>query len=132
MTGRLIFVYNAEAGLFAGLIDSVHKLVSPSTYPCSLCAVTYGALTMHPRWRAYLRALPYPVAFYHRADFGAAFPAAAGQPLPLIALDRGSHFEVLLPASELARLRDLDALMTALDAALSPPPPARPAHSARA
>ena len=116
---RLLLVYNTDAGLLAGLTDSVHKMVSPGTYPCSLCATTYGALTMQPRWRAYLRALPYPVAFYHRPDFRAAFPAEAGRALPLIALDRGDGgFEMLLGADALDRLRDLDALMTALDAAL--------------
>ena len=41
---RLVFVYNANAGLVAGMLDSVHKVVSPATYPCSLCAVTYFAV----------------------------------------------------------------------------------------
>ena len=130
---RLLLVYNADAGLLAGLLDSVHKMVSPATSPCSLCATTYGTLTMQPRWRAYLKALPYPVAFYHRPDFRAAFPADADRPLPLIARERdGGELEVLLAAADLARLRDLDALMTALDAALSPPPPAHPAPTGRA
>ena len=54
MSTRLVIVYNADAGLAAALFDAVHKVVAPATYPCSLCAVTYGALTMRPQWRRYL------------------------------------------------------------------------------
>ncbi len=52
----------------------VHKVVSPATYPCSLCATTYGAVAMKPAWRAYLRRLSLGVAFFHRPDFRAPTP----------------------------------------------------------
>jgi hypothetical protein len=38
---ELLFVYNADAGLVTGLLDTLHKVLSPSTYSCSLCAITY-------------------------------------------------------------------------------------------
>ncbi len=115
---RLVFVYNAEAGLVAGAMDTVHKIVSPATYPCSLCAVTYGLAGMRRSWRDWLARQPLPAAFYHRADFRAAFPAAADWPLPLVALARGAALEPLLGAGALATL-DLDALMAALDDGLA-------------
>ena len=127
---RLVFVYNANAGIAAGLLDAFHKAVSPSTYPCSLCAVTYGALAMQPRWRAYLKALPYSVAFFHRPDFRAAYPAAAAWPLPLIALDHDGSLQPLLDAAALDALPDFDGLIAALEATL--PPPAGPEPTARA
>lgn len=112
---RLVLVYNADAGIVAAMLDSVHKLVSPATYPCSLCAVTYGPLAMRARWRDYLLALQLPVEFRHRPDFRAAYPAAADIDLPLIGLARGGDIEVLLSARDLDDLRDLDALVAALD-----------------
>ena len=42
----LIFVYNANGGFFNGFSDYIHKLVSPKTYECSLCAITYDNLGM--------------------------------------------------------------------------------------
>ena len=42
----LILVYNADSGFFNALADSAHKLLSPSTYDCRLCALTYGAIQM--------------------------------------------------------------------------------------
>jgi hypothetical protein len=114
----IVFVYNAEAGLVAGAIDTVHKLVSPATYPCSLCAITYGLAGMRRRWRDWLEAQSLPAVFHHRADFRLAFPTAAAWPLPLVALARGPELEPLLGPEALAPL-DLDALMAALDRRLA-------------
>ncbi len=43
---RLVIVYNAKAGLLAGAMDSIQKLAAPATYPCKLCALTYGLVRM--------------------------------------------------------------------------------------
>ena len=40
----LLFVYNADSGFFNTLADIGHKLFSPATYPCQLCAITHGVL----------------------------------------------------------------------------------------
>ncbi len=118
MPERLLLVYNAEAGLAAGFADLIHKLVSPTTYPCSLCGVTYGVRGMDRGWRAYLAALPLPVAVFHRTDFHAAYPALAAEALPLIARDDGGAVTVLLAAAALAELASVAALIAALDARL--------------
>ena len=119
MKGTLLIVYNADEGLFAALGDAVHKAVSPDTYPCSLCAVSYGAVRMRPEWRAYLKALPYEVRFHHRPDFRRAYPALAELPLPAILLDEGTGPRVLLDAATLDGVRGVDGLVAALDTALT-------------
>lgn len=116
---RLVIVYNAEAGLAAGVMDSIHKLVSPGTYPCQLCAVTYGLATMKRKWRAFLDGLGMEVLFHHRPDFRAAFPQAADWPLPLIAVETGGVLRPLVDAAELTQAVDLRALMTMVQARLS-------------
>ena len=118
MSATLLIVYNAEEGLFAALGDAVHKAVSPDTYPCSLCAVSYGAVRMRPEWRAHLKALPYEVRFHHRPDFRRAYPGLADLPLPAILLDDGEGPRVLLDAAALDGVRGVDGLVAALDEAL--------------
>ena len=110
---RLVFVYNADAGLVQGAFDSIHKLVSPATYACSLCAVTHGVLRMNPHWRAWLKALDVPVAFYHRDDNP--YPGIA---LPAVLADRGPEIDVLIGAERLAQLTTVDALIAELGALL--------------
>lgn len=115
----LIFVYNAADGIGAAMIDAAHKLVSPATYPCSLCAVTYGALMMRRDWKTYLKALPYPVRFYHRDGFRRAWPALdIALPAVLIATEGGEP-RLLLDAATLDAQADVPALIATLDTALA-------------
>ena len=82
MPQRLIFVYNADGGRLAGLKDMFHKILSLSTYSCSLCTVTYGATSMQPQWQEFIRKLPAPVNFLHRDEFIRDYLQWARHPLP--------------------------------------------------
>lgn len=107
----LILVYNADGGIFAAVSDAVHKLISPATYPCSLCAVSYGAVGMRSEWRAFLESLPYATTFHHRDDFRRAYPSL-NIALPAILLaSEGQPPEVLVDAETLDRQPDVGALI---------------------
>ena len=108
----LLFVYNANAGLAAGALDFFHKILSPSTYPCSLCAVTYGNLGMKPEWREFIQSLPARSIFLHRDELRAQYPELATTPLPAVfrQLAEGEDWEVFLSADELNQA-DLPRLM---------------------
>ena len=111
---RLILVYNAKGGLFHMLADAVHKLIAPQSYPCSLCALSYGAVAMRERWRQTLAKLPVTVEFFHSDDFVGAYPQLTVM-LPAILLAQGtSQPEVLIGSSELDALPGLDALIALL------------------
>ncbi|HTI69650.1 MAG TPA: hypothetical protein VMF06_06775 [Candidatus Limnocylindria bacterium] len=115
---HLGMVYNAESGFFNAVSDSVHKLVSPSTYACSLCRMTYGLTTMVRPWKQYLESLPMPVVFLYRADFSALYPKEQ-QPLPLIFWVQEGRFEILLGANEINACQSVQALMDRLDRGLT-------------
>ncbi len=115
---RLVIVYNANAGIVAGVMDSVHKLVSPATYPCQLCAVTYGLTSMRREWRAFLDELGLETLFHHRPDFRAAFPAAADWPLPLVAVEQAGALTQLVSAADFAAIPDLPTLIGVVRARL--------------
>lgn len=82
MPDTLLFVYNADGGRLNALLDTLHKTLLPATYDCALCALTYGAFTMRPEWRAFLQALPITPTFLHRDELRARHPELVGQPLP--------------------------------------------------
>ncbi|MEY4851061.1 MAG: hypothetical protein RLZZ331_2065 [Pseudomonadota bacterium] len=112
---KLVIVYNANEGLLAGAMDSLHKLFAPATYLCKLCALTYGLLAMRREWRAYLDGLAMEARFHHRPDFRAAFPQAADWPLPLIAVEQDGQLAVLISAADFASIADLSHLMMEVD-----------------
>lgn len=108
---RLILVYNANGGLMNGLRDSIWKAFRPSTYPCSLCALTFGWFTMYRPWRDFLDSLPHEKVYLHKDEIGQAFPELKIA-LPAILVFEGSqHPEVLVSAAELDALPDLNALI---------------------
>ncbi len=111
---KLLFVYNANAGIAAGIMDSIHKTVAPATYPCSLCAITYGIVRMDPRWKAWLKAQPFEIVFYHRPDFRAAYPELLVD-LPAILIDREGALETLVAAEEFAAAATVDKLIAMIE-----------------
>ncbi|OON69414.1 hypothetical protein [Hymenobacter sp. CRA2] len=124
---QLLFIYNASAGLGHAILDSLHKVVSPGTYPCHLCGLTYGLTSMRPEWKAFLRTLPLPTRFLYREDLPEKYPALVSQPLPAIFLeDDMGHTTPLITAADMEPL-DLPGLTGLLHqrlAAALPVPPA--------
>ncbi|MFM7377015.1 MAG: hypothetical protein ACKO1O_02610 [Erythrobacter sp.] len=115
----LIFVYNADGGLLNAARDAVHKLLRPATYPCSLCALTYGAVSKRPAWRAFLARIGMETLFLYRDEFRSTLDTR-DLPLPAILIGgAGKEPEVLVSASELDGLADLDELITLLEARLA-------------
>lgn len=111
----LVFVYNAEAGVLNGIMDSARKLFSPSTYACHLCAITHGLTRMKPEWRTWLQRSGLDVRFYHRSDFRRDWPAADIQ-LPAILMQEGDRLSPIISATELAQIRDVGQLVALLEA----------------
>jgi hypothetical protein len=121
---QLLFVYNAKPGVAHALLDSVHKVVSPRTYPCALCGLTYGLTSMRPEWKAFLAELPLPARFLYRDELPAAYPQLVGQPLAAIFAEMADgRVQPLVTAAELAGL-DLPGLIQTLRARVAGPAPA--------
>ena len=70
---RLLFVYNADDGLFNAVTDTLHKVLAPQTYACGLCYYTHGTFGMLKPWRDFVLALPVDVEFLHRNEFVRAY-----------------------------------------------------------
>lgn len=115
----LVIVYNADEGLFAALKDAVHKLVRPATYPCDLCAITYGAVSMRREWRDWLKTQSFRSEFYHRQDFARAYPALATLPLPAILRRDEDELALLLGPGDMRSDMPVAALIAAVEARLA-------------
>lgn len=66
---RLVFVYNADSGVLNLFKDIAHKLLSPSTYPCSLCDLTYSAIGEKKSWVSFRKKLPVAQEYLHIDEF---------------------------------------------------------------
>jgi len=66
---KLVFVYNADSGVFNLAADIAHKMFSPQTYACNLCALTHSNFGMKKDWKKYLESLDADLEFLHADEF---------------------------------------------------------------
>ncbi len=66
---KLIFVYNANSGIVNTLLDSAHKIVSPATYNCNLCAITFGVFSENTEWKNFKESSDLEMVFLHKNEF---------------------------------------------------------------
>ncbi|MFV8827889.1 hypothetical protein [Alkalihalobacterium sp. APHAB7] len=115
---ELIFVYHAKGGLWNGILDSIHKWTSPDTYPCHLCTITYGTVSMNHKWKRYIQSLQFPVVFYHLDDFPKELPKAE---FPCAYLRVDNDIELLIQKRELENCKDVEELISLVNKKLKHP-----------
>ncbi len=116
---KLLIVYNADGGILNALVHAVHKTVFPATYPCSLCAITYGTVSMRKVWKQFLDSLGMEKVFHHRDDFAADYPGHEFE-LPALLIREGDAApEMLLDPDQLDQMTDVAELIAALELVLS-------------
>lgn len=105
----LLFVYNADSGLFNTLADIGHKIFSPATYGCALCTLTHGYFQERRQWRAFVDGLGCDCEFLHRDQFIERYPRDQTA-LPAVFLQRNGVLECCIDATTLKGCNDLEAL----------------------
>jgi len=109
---QLVLAYNANGGIFPGLVDVVWKEVSPKTYPCNLCLHAFGRFGPKEAWKEYLASLPYRIRTFHKDAFRRKYDFDG--PFPAVFLGSDSTVTLLVSAAEINTansLKDLTALM---------------------
>lgn len=106
---RLIFVYNADSGLFNALTDMAHKIFSPETYACHLCAITHSNLGMRKSWKEFLETLSVPLVFLHRDELIAQY-GRGDIALPAILSENAGELEVAVSAATIDEVSDIEGL----------------------
>lgn len=119
----MLFVYNANAGYWNAVMDSLHKVFSPKTYPCSLCGITYGLTKINPDWDQFIKTelkAAEPV-FLHKDEWQEAFGKEVLDQYALPAVfwvdQESNELEILIPKEEMDTL-SLDQLKLRLKLAI--------------
>lgn len=71
---QLLFVYNANTGFMNQSLDWIHKVISPSTYSCSLCNLTHNAFGVKKDWCDFINQLNIETEVLHKNEFEAKYP----------------------------------------------------------
>ena len=106
----LIFIYNAKSGLVQAALDWGHKIISPKTYQCSLCSLTYGNLGKYNKWSKFLKSLNLNKSFVYDDQLGD-IGFYANEPLPCIFLGLDNNYSLLITSNELNHCKNLESLI---------------------
>jgi len=106
---KIIFVYNADSGVFNLVSDIAHKIFSPQTYACNLCAVTHSNFGMRKEWKAYLDALPNPLEFLHADEFKSKYKPEKVN-LPAIFIEEDGSLRQIADADRINKTKSIEDL----------------------
>jgi hypothetical protein len=114
----LLFIYNAKSGIANTLIDISHKLLSPETYSCNLCAITHNTFSENKTWKDYRLTCKINMQFYHIDEFKQRFPNQEFK-YPIILLNKENKLEEFISSKKINTLKNVEDLINAINNKLS-------------
>ena len=109
MSKKLVFVYNADSGMFNTLTDIAHKIFSPQTYSCQLCAISHSYFSERDEWKNFIKQLGVECEFLHRDEFMDKYKFTSVE-LPAVFIHDGDCFSICLPAEKINKCQSMDDL----------------------
>tara|TARA_R110000751_G_scaffold119345_4_gene219950 strand:+ start:17553 stop:17918 length:366 start_codon:yes stop_codon:yes gene_type:complete len=110
----LLFVYNAKSGLKNLALDIAHKLFSPKTYACNLCALTFNTFTENTIWKDFRNRTPLDIEFLHSDAFEAKFKAKNFS-YPIILSKTNNTLQPFLSSKAIASLTSVEELILTIE-----------------
>ena len=109
---ELIFVYNANSGIKAAVIDYFHKIVHPSTYPCHLCALTHSNIGQKKVWKDFIKKSDIKMSFYHIDDFEKKYNLK--KEYPVILKKENNNLNSFILKKEINKMDSINKLIAAI------------------
>ena len=95
------------------MLGSAHKIISPSTYNCRLCSLTYGMVRERAEWKRFCEQSKIPMSFLHKDEFLTAYASKFGAKytFPIVLAETGEELEILVNTAELNAIEDTGRLI---------------------
>ena len=111
---ELLFVYNAKADPQSAITDYLHKVFSPSTYGCELCALTHHNLGQRTNWKQFKRKNEQlRMSFYYINQFENKFDES--YEYPVVLLRENNSNKVLIAKADFKQMNSANDLILTLE-----------------
>lgn len=111
---KLIFVYNANSGIGNTIIDVAHKIFSPKTYNCNLCAITFDTFSENKVWKTFRAESKIDMEFLHIDEFEDKYENMSFN-YPIILTKKNGDLDIFLSAQKINNLNNVEALITEIN-----------------
>ena len=109
----LYFVYNAKGDIFSVVGDFFHKSLSPKTYPCKLCDLSYGIFSKKKAWKKFLDSLDVDYEFVYKNKLDR-FNQEIKE-FPIILIGNEDEVEVFLSRKEINNTENIESLINKIN-----------------
>jgi hypothetical protein len=110
---ELLFIYNAKSGAINNILDIGHKLISPETYSCHLCALTHNTFSENKVWKNFREQSHINMAFFHIDEFENEYPDKKFA-YPVILLKDKNGLTELVSSTEINTIENFSDLIKVL------------------
>ena len=99
------------------MMDTMHKVLSPSTYDCNLCSITYGLITENVDWKEFRTKASVDMEFLHKDEFYKEYASKFGHKYsyPIVLAATAENMEVLINTDEINELKDVNGLISLVE-----------------
>lgn len=116
---KIIFIYNAKSGVANSIMDVGHKILSPSTYNCNLCSLTFGVLTENAKWKKFRNSSDYKMEFFHKDEFEITFNSIKSYPT-ILQMDENQNMSEIIDSQMLNEVTSIEELIKLLESHILP------------
>ena len=116
-TGKIHFIYNANDDIFSVINDFFHKSLSPKTYDCDLCALSYGMFSKKEKWSNFLDSLQYDYAFIYKNQSNPILDHVDS--FPVILFQQDDDIMVLVSTDDISKCNSIDELIFTINLKLT-------------
>ena len=110
---KIIFVYNADKDVLSASLGYLHKVFSPSTYPCELCSLTHSNVGERRAWSKLKAETNFEMEFIYKSEFESRF--SLNVELPVILSLNDDSPKVLMTKTDFTGIKSPDELMHLLN-----------------
>ena len=95
------------------VLDSAHKILSPKTYQCRLCDLTYGAFKEKKAWKNFRKQNDMEMKFLHADEFEKLYKSKfrPAFQLPVVLIENQYDLDVLISSKGLDKIKDCQSLI---------------------
>ena len=112
---KIIFIYNASDNFSSVMFDFIHKIISPNTYQCSLCKITYGNFKKYDEWERYIESIPYQVEFLYKNNYKDYHKDLKVEEFPIALIQNEDSYQTILLKKDFDSCNDLKELIQIIE-----------------
>ena len=114
MIEEIIFIYNAKSGLFNAFLDWSHKIISPKTYKCNLCSITYNNFGKEKKWKDFLKNINIQTHFYYIDHLKELDFVIETNELPCIFIKKNKEYKLIINSDQMDTFNNVEELINRL------------------